>query len=707
MKPSRLNPILRCFAILALVAAPLACQPPATELSQLKFPSLRDVKIPDVTEFTLSNGIKVLALEDHELPLVRGTALVRTGNLFDPPDKVGLADLTGSTMRTGGTKDKTGDQLDELLEDMAASVETEIGESSGSVTFSALKENTDQVLAVFRDVLTEPEFRQDKIDLAKTRYRSAIARRNDDADEIASREFARAVYGPDTPYGWQLEYAGLDRITRDDILGFYKRYFFPSNIIMAVYGDFNTAELKARLESLLGGWKATQPPVPPFPEVLKTPHPGVFLAKKEDVNQSFIRLGHLGGVLKDKDYPALEVMADILGGSFSSRLFKKVRTELGYAYHVSADWGAHYGHPGLFEVNAGTKSGSTIATIQVVRQEIDRIRTSEVTDQELATAKDAVLNSFVFFFDRPSKTINRLLAYEYNGYPRDFLKTYQNAISNVTKADVLRVAKQHLKPEDFTIVVAGKPEDFDKPLASLGIPVKDIDLTIPEPGKPAVVSDAASRARGRELLRKAQDAVGGAANLEAVRDYTKITKASVPTGPGGGKMNITSTAYWMAPTTLRSEQVLPFGKVVVFYDGSSGWLQSPQGEMSIPPPVARQVKQELFRALHTLLLSDRDPDRTVDAVGENAVSISDKEGNQVRLEFDPQSGLPVKETYTSPTAQGPMDVEEQFLEWNQEAGVKWPVKLTSRRGTLGTSESTVTSLKVNTGLTSGELSKKP
>ena len=137
-------------------------------------------------------------------------------------------------MRTGGTRDKTGDQLDEQLENIAASVESSIGETSGSVSFSALKENQDEVLAVFRDVLTAPAFRQEKLELEKSQMRSGISRRNDDAGSVASREFTNIVYGRDTPYGWQIEYATVDRVGRDDLVAFYRRYFFPSNILMAV-----------------------------------------------------------------------------------------------------------------------------------------------------------------------------------------------------------------------------------------------------------------------------------------------------------------------------------------------------------------------------------------------------------------------------------------------------------------------------------------
>jgi zinc protease len=476
-----------------LRAAILACgliqaQDPAA----LKFPPLGPVHIPKVETYTMRNGIRVYLLENHELPLVNGIALVRTGGLFDPPDKIGLASLTGSVMRSGGTQAKTGDQLNQELENMAASVESWIGDTAGEVSFSALSANTPQVLGAFRGVIREPAFRQDKIDLAKMQIRSSISRRNDNPDGIASREFSKLIYGRNTPYGAQVEYDTIGRITRDDLVAFHRRYYFPANIMLAVYGDFDSAGMKARLGNLFGDWNDSQPPVPPFPKVERRPSPGVYVATKTDVNQTVFFVGQIGGELRDKDDPALEVMGDILGGGFASRLFRRVRTELGYAYEVSAAWSASYDYPGVFEIAGSTKSASTADALAVIRQEVDRLRTSEVSGEELRTAKETVLNSFVFNFDRPSKTLSRMLQYEYYGYPPDFIFQYQKAVAAVTKSDVLRVAKQYLKPEQFTIVAVGNPAEFGKPLASLGLPVHPLDITIPN-AEPAVSPAEAQR----------------------------------------------------------------------------------------------------------------------------------------------------------------------------------------------------------------------
>jgi zinc protease len=688
-------------------------KPPARATSvipsykELKYPPLRAVQIPDVATFTLPNGIRLYLLEDHELPLVRGSALVRTGNLFDPADKVGLATITGTVMRTGGTKDRTGDQLDEQLENIAASVETSIDESFGQASFSCLKENTDEVLGVFHDVLTSPEFRQNKIDLAKTEMRSGISRRNDDPHGIVEREFADTVYGRNTPYGWQLEYATVNRITRDDVVGFYQRYFFPENIMLAVIGDFPAPAMRAKLEKLFAGWTVKQQPIAPFPPVNAKPEAGIFLATKTDVDQTFFSMGHLGGELREKDFPALQVMADILGGGFHSRLVQRVRTKLGYAYDVSAYWGANYDHPGLFQISGSTKSASTTDTIQVIEEETEKMRTSQVTAEELESAKQTVANSFVFNFDTPSKTLNRILRYDYYGYPRDFIDRYQRAIQAVTREDVLRVARERLHPKDFTIVAVGNPQQFGTALATLGLPVASIDLTIPDPegvraAAPAA-ADGASIDRGNKLLERAQQAIGGGDKLAAIQDVSDTRDVIM-----GGGAKIQQVHLWAAPGQLRQESQLPFGKVIVYSDGKTGWMSTPQGTQPLPEAQLKQVRDELFRHYFRLLLSDRMPDRTVNSPRDGVIEISDKDGNSVQLFVDAKTGLPAKEVYRSEGPMGPpADVEETFADFEEVDGVQVPKKITINRGGAKFAEVNITGYKLNSGIKAEVLSKKP
>ncbi|MDP9170536.1 MAG: insulinase family protein [Acidobacteriota bacterium] len=698
-------PLLAMSAFAQQAAAPAKAAPARaavpTSWKTLKYPKLREIEIPKVDETTLPNGMKVYLLENHELPLVRGTALVRTGNLFDPADKIGLATLTGEAIRAGGIASKSGDQIDEQLENIAASVESSIDESFGRVTFSTLKERTDEVFGIFHDVLTAPAFRDDRIELLRSQLRNGISRRNDDAGAISQREFANLLYGSKNPYGWTMEYATVDNIKRADIEAFYKRYFFPANIILAVSGDFNAAEMKAKIEKSFAGWTYQQPPVPVFPRVDNQPQPGVYFASKTDVTQTNISMGQMGGVLNDKDYPALEVMAYILGGGFESRLFRRVRTQLGFAYEIGASWGANYDHPGLFEISGSTKSASTVDTIKAAAREIQRIRSEEVSPEEVESARQVVINSFVFNFDTPAKTLNRLLTYRYYGYPDDFIFQYQKAVNAVTRADILRVAKQYLDPAKFVIVATGNPKDFGTPLSSLDLPVHEIDLTIPEPKAAVSEANPQSVARGKAVLAKAVAAMGGAAKLAAVKDMTQT--ATVMIERGG--MSVKQSEQWLASGHFRQENVLPFGTIVSYSDGRTGWAATPQGVIALPPAQLKQINSELFRMWFPLMLSGQDIDRVVTDAGEGKVAISDKAGNSVLLTFDAKTGLPATESYTAGGPEGA--VEETFADWQDTGGVKLPRKVSISQGGAHFADATITGVTINQGLTPEQIAKKP
>lgn len=684
-------------------AAPVPAAAPVPNYKNLKFPPLRDVPLPKVETFTLPNGMKVFLLENHELPLVSGTALVRTGNLFDPKDKAGLASMTGAVMRSGGTKSRTPDQLNTALENIAASVESGIGETSGTVSFSALKENTAEVLAIFKDVLTQPAFANDKFELAKTQTRSGISRRNDDAMGIAQREFASLLYDKNTPYGWQEEYATVDAIKREDLIAFHQRYFFPANIRLSIYGDFNTAEMKASLEKLFADWNAQQPPVPAFPQVTAKPKPGIYLAEKEDVTQTFLRIGHLGGTLKDKDYPALDVMASILGGGFPSRLVRKIRSEKGYAYAIGADWGANYNHPGAFFMGGSVKAEATVETLGALQEEISKLRNVEVTDQELSTAKNTALNSFVFNFASPAQTLNRMVTYDYHGYPMDFLQTYKKAVESVTKADILRVAKEFVKPENFTVVAVGNPKKFGgKDLKSLGMPVEKIDLTIPQPkGAEKAASSDATLAQGKALLSKVHAALGGADKILAIKDYEQKVTIALAQG-----LTVNQTNWWLAPGAIRQESVLPFGKIISFFDGAStGWAKTPQGKMPLAGPVLNQVKQQLLQDFLSLLRSNQIEGRTVNYAGAGKLDITEG-STTVQLVVDEATGLPVKLFADSVGPQGPVKLEMVYADFKDVGGIKYPHKMTVMQGGQKFSDNTITEIKVNTGVTLEALQKE-
>ncbi|OKH28253.1 peptidase M16 [Nostoc calcicola FACHB-389] len=451
----------------------------AKHYTELQLPPLPEVKLPKYERFVLQNGLVVYLMEDRELPLVKGTVLVRTGNRLEPLEKVGLAGFTGAVMRTGGTTKHSADELNEILEQRAASVETSISETAGSAGFDALSEDLETVFGLFAEVLRSPVFAQEKLDLAKTQARGAIARRNDDPNGIASREFRKLLYGKDSAYGRTTEYATVDRVSREDLIEFYQQYFHPNNMILGIVGDFEPKKMRSLIQAKFGDWKPN-PKIakPQLPEVSPANTGGVFFVNQPQLTQSSVLIGHLGGQFNSPDYPALNVLNEVLNG-FGGRLFNELRSRQGLAYSVYGIWSPRYDYPGMFIAGGQTRSDATVQFVKALQAEIKRIQAQKVTPKELAFAKESTLNSFVFNFQDPAQTLSRLMQYEYYGYPADFLFRYQKAVAATTADDVQRVAREYLKPENIVTLVVGNQTAIQPPLTQLAAQVTPIDVTIP------------------------------------------------------------------------------------------------------------------------------------------------------------------------------------------------------------------------------------
>jgi zinc protease len=457
----------------------------ARHYTELTFPPLPEIQLPDYTRYELDNGMVVFLLEDHELPLVSGTAMVHTGDRLEPADKVGLAGIMGNVMRSGGTITHPADELNRILEQRAASVETGVDTTVGSASFSALTDDLTDVFQLFAEVVRQPAFPQDKIDLSKTQISGAIARRNDSPDSIASREFQKLIYGADSPYARTVEYATLNKIKREDLVQFYQTYFQPNNMILGIVGDFDTRDMKALIERTFADWQAdpaANAKELDLPEVAQAKAGGVFLVDLPQLTQSYIQMGHLGGQLKDPDNAALWVLNEVMNG-FGGRLVNQVRSRQGLAYVVYAYWNPRFDYPGLFVGGGQTRSEATVPFIQSVLAEIERVRTTPITEAELTSAKDSVLNAFIFNFQTPGQVLSRLMRYEYYDYPSDFIFRYRREVEATTIDDVLQAAQDNLQPDKIVTLVVGNASSIQPSLNTVapGVTVTPIDVTIPPP----------------------------------------------------------------------------------------------------------------------------------------------------------------------------------------------------------------------------------
>lgn len=479
------------FGLPLVLALAASAFPPACLLAQrnkpwekIPIPRLHDFKPQQPKRIELRNGIVLFLQEDHELPFVSGSVLIPGGSRDLAPAKAGLVSLYGQAWRTSGTAKMNGDQMDDLLEAKAAHIETEGGEASTSLSWNSLKGDADQVFALALDLLLHPKFSGEKLQLAQQQEATGIVRRNDDEGEIAARESAKLVYGANSPYTLQPELATIGAVTLTDLNEWHDRTI-GSKLIVSVSGDFDPAAMEAKLRAAF----ESLPPVKAAAsrhDVFTGPFPGVSFIDKEDVNQSNIQIVGLATDRHNPDVPTLAVLNEILGGGFASRLFQKVRTELGLAYEVGGGYGFAYDHPATFHVVALTKSASTVDATRACLTEIEGLTSKPFTEEELKRAKDNILNSFLFRYDTREKVLAERVRLEFYGYPADYLETYKAGLEKVTLTDLEAAAKKYIHPGKLAVLVIGNGPEIKPGLNELKLgPVHTIDIAIPQPGKPS------------------------------------------------------------------------------------------------------------------------------------------------------------------------------------------------------------------------------
>jgi zinc protease len=334
---------------------------------------------------------------------------------------------------------------------------------------------------MYLDLLRNPEFRDDKLELAKQQMYTGIARRNDEVGSIVGRESAILAFGRDNPFARQEEFTTVFAVKREDLVNWHMQYVYPNNIIFGISGDFDPKAMEAKLRQTFESW--AKGPEAKTPDIKFTSaKPGYYFVQKTDINQSTIAMVDLGIRRDNPDYFAVSVMNEIFGGGFSSRLFNNVRAAKGLAYSVGGGVGTSFSHPGMTNISMQTKSSTTVAGIQALYEEIDNLHGKEPDATELQRAKNQILNSFIFRFDTPEKVLAEKMAYEFYHYPLDFLERYRSEIEKVTAQQVTQVARKYLQKDRLAVLVVGNDGEFDKPLSSLGS-VANVDITIPPPPK--------------------------------------------------------------------------------------------------------------------------------------------------------------------------------------------------------------------------------
>lgn len=696
------------FLAVALLAA-VSATAQVTDHRQIKTPALRKFSMPQPKRIVLPNGMVIFLQEDHELPLVRGTAIIRGGERDADPAKAGLVGIYGSAWRTGGTTSRTGDELDDFLEARAARVETGGGGDSTSVSMNVLKEDFDTVFPIFLDVLRNPAFRQDKIDLAKTQANTGISRRNDEPGDILAREINKLGYGADSPYARQAEYASIASITRDDLLAFHKRFVHPNNIILGFVGDFDSAQLEKKLRTAFASW-AKGPQAPKPVETINPAKPGVYFVAKDDVTQSNISMVHPGTTRRAPDYHATVVLNEIFSGGFSGRLMQRLRSERGLTYGVGGGIGADWDHPGLFKVQMSTKSGTTLESVEALRGEVANLLTSPFTDAELGLAKEAILNAFVFQMDSRVKMLTQQMQLELYGYPTDWYAKYPSMIEKVTAADVAAVAKKYVTPDKLAVLVVGNEKDFERPLSSLGT-VTPIDITIPEPGAAprsagsAPPPPATGNAEGKALAEKVRSFIAGNGGVSGVSAIRRTGKTQMQTPNGPMEADIDSLVRY--PDARRDQMTTPMGVITSVVAPEGAFVITPMGTQDVPGSQREAMAADLKTDLLSVLRNIDNPKYTFTASGsENGASVLtiSADGASVKWHVDPATGKLLRTVGRG--RGGPGEMVTEFTAWKQFGNLNLPVSATMTRDGQKAGELTIANVEVNPAV-AADAFKKP
>ena len=691
-------------------AAPAAAA--KTYVDQLKYPKLNPITMPTVVRETLPNGMKLILVEDHALPIISMRALVRGGKVAEPPTKPALTAMFGEVQRTGGVKSMTGDQVDDFLERIGASIETNVQDAYGVVTAKTLTDQLDKVLPLYVEFLSGPAFSQDKIDLCKTHLNGMISRRNDDVMGIARREFLQLVYGSKSPYARIYNYDDVDGMTREDLLAFHKAFYRPNNTILVVWGDFKADDMKAKLADAFSGWTALGPaPVVPAPKIPEAKESVNYIEKK-DVEQTTVLMGELGLRLDDPDYPAVNMMSDILGGSMSSRIFTQVRTLKGLAYGAGGFMVPAYDHLGAFYFYTATKPASTVEALTTILDVIKKIREAPVTDEELRKAKEGYLNQYAFEFDSIEKIATRMGTYEFYGYPTDFNVKLRDAIEKVTKDDILKAAQKYLKPDVLTILAVGDASKFDKPLSTVGT-VNTIDITIPEAKPKEIIPEATPETlkAGTDLLVKAAKVMGEPA-LRGLKDVTSDGASTIKTPMG--EMELKGAETFVLPDRLYNSITTPMGAMVQVFDGDKGWMSMGPNVRDLPGSAMAEWKSDRYTEYGGVLLLKMALEGKVQGqlIGKTQFEGKDAEDILMKAEegslriYVAADGTLLGVKKRAQTQEGPADVIETFGAYQPVSGLNIPFETAQKVNGEAKASTKLAAVKINAGF-KADLFNKP
>ena len=438
---------------------------------------------PDAMRVELSNGMVLFLVEDHELPVVNIVARLTAGSLWESVEKPGVATVTAEVLRAGGTTDLPADQLERMLDNYSASLSVSISESVAHASLSAPQETIDAALRLFADVLMHPAFSDDRVESAKLNARTMIGARTDASHGKASSMLDGLLYGIGSPYVRTPDATKIESITRDDLVAFHEAFFHPNNVIVGVWGDFDTVAMVKMIDRAFEGWLPDPTfSAPPPPEYGTGAAAGIYVTHEPDSARQTILFGQSVALTQSSpDYPATLLLNEVLSGR-RGRLERHVRGQEDLADSVFGNLSAHFDRPGFLYTGVLTGSESIVEATKSVLHEMERLRDEEPSTTEIEIARTDWLKSTADP-ETPSAIITRLMTYEAYGYPSDFRQRVIRGVKRVSPQDVMVAARSYLHPDSLVVLVVGGEPGIGSRLEAIG-PVRYL-----ESNRSAPVSD--------------------------------------------------------------------------------------------------------------------------------------------------------------------------------------------------------------------------
>lgn len=447
-------------------ASGAAAQAPSPNTAPPTLGAPKPLTLPTITERTLPNGLRVVVVEQHELPLVDVSLVVRTGAEADPKGKAGLATLTANMLDEGaGTRDALG--IAEQIGFLAVRLGTGAAFEQSSISLHSTRATLDSALALMADVALRPTFAAKEFERLKSDRKTSLLQESDRGPAMADRAYNAIVFGEDHPYGRSTSGTSeeVETLTRDDVVSFWKTWYRPNNATLVIVGDLSVADAVARATRVFGGWARANVPV----LAKSTPAPArattIYIIDKPKAPQTSFRLGGIGVARNTKDYYPLMVMNTALGGSFTSRLNQNLRETKGYTYGASSGF-AMRREPGSFTARAEVVAAKTDSALLEFMKELNGIRNT-MTPADLDKTKRYLQLGYAERFESTGDIAGAIAGLVPYGVPLSTLSTFNAGIGTVTGADVQRVAKQYLDPSKLAIVVAGDRASIEPALKAL------------------------------------------------------------------------------------------------------------------------------------------------------------------------------------------------------------------------------------------------